>query len=360
MQASHINEVVSLLYLYVKSKTYSLIVEESTEQKIEHSIDIHNAQKVLHELIIQGGEISLMLSTGVLDYTYAYKSRADFESKVLHIVKGLSITNNIRLGKEILSKIIELTVCKSKVTCPNQLQLESILPYSKAIDLDEKLTLPDNSVPQRDPKLKIYSGESKDLSLNEITLARAYNLELSACEIYALMINRYGHQNSRLTLGLSQLCMEEAKHCSWLLSELKQRGFNIYSVPIHLKLWDRISPEKTIENCIASQTVLGEGHSLGNDLNLAHKYELLGDFSMSRLYKEIHKEELWHVSFGNFWLQELTNENRSQLIDQVKSRNKSISSKVIDVKDRLLVGFSIDEIKTQILEADPDTTIIEK
>lgn len=202
---------------------------------------------------------------------------------------------------------------------------------------------------------KIYKMKElkKDKNINKTVslLHSIAHIEYSAIDIALDACYRFSKLPREFYFDWLEVASDEIRHFKLINEKLKNLGFKYGDFSVHDGLF--VALQKTANNLVERMAILPrfmEANGLDANLFIIEKNKSNKDqIGLNDILKIIHKEEINHVKKGDKWFKfacDLYNIDPKEWIDIVlKQYPKAFNVKrQIDVKHRLLAGFTQDEI----------------
>ena len=367
-------EYLSKLILGVLSirnfSSYAIIQERDTSYKIECSKHVFSCQKLVLVLNTRVKELTsdnaINKFDGSLVANCVEKEINNFKGqqsidKIISNLTLLIIDFRSKLGcildeatlsilEDIGNKFIEISPnasqhCNNLPIDNKNIKFQNLQTWYNEIKWFQIPTLPNRDLEHIILNHSEYTCDKTDL--NAITCGRAFNLELSACEIYAMMLLRFSPLPLDCEYSLAKQCRDEGRHALLLLSILDEEQIDINKYPKHFGLWTRVFNEDTFVKCLTSQAVIGEGYSLGNDIDIRNRYLNINKPNFAKIFDHIYIDEIQHVKEGLHWFSFFAGKDKEQVLSEVEQNFPPLNPKVIDINVREYVGFTADQIRKQ-------------
>lgn len=350
---------------------YTLIYSNDSKQKILLAEKILQCQKIIIELKI------------VLETLVSPSKSNKFSESLLFIilskeVMNFNVNNSINYSASILNHFYtnKFSTCNSKWFYHSNQILDKVFLFIlaftntsnnhgisvftefsiKPATIEEwyekikwrKLT----QMPGRESSLitmqpEKYTYDKNDI--NSIIHNRIYNLEIPATEIYAMILVSFPFKFDGFDFSMAKQIADEGRHADMLLTFLEMANYSIYDKQIHLGIWERVTIGENAAECLASQAVIGEGYTLGNDLALRDLCIENKQLELANLFEIIYIDEIQHVREGIYWYNKLTGKKHDELLKLLEQDFPPLTPRQLDISARQFVGFTQKQIERQIL-----------
>lgn len=154
------------------------------------------------------------------------------------------------------------------------------------------------------------------------------NIELQAMELGLRTLIEFPEAPEALRSQLSELTLSEARHLHLCLEQMKALGFEWGDWPVHTGLWDAVSANDSLIDRMFIVHRYLEGSGLDAQDTILRRLEGINDPLTLAVLKQIHREEVDHVSFGTRWHQAL-------LPDPSQARSHDLRGRLEKLRDRL-------------------------
>lgn len=199
----------------------------------------------------------------------------------------------------------------------NLLEIASISEKIKAVEASianaQQLSVP--TMPSRDievvdiralrdkqlrNKVSLFTPEGEARLLHDVA-----NIELQAMELGLRTLIEFPQAPDELQKDMQQLVRSEAYHLSLCLDGIAQLGFKWGSWPIHLGLWQAVSPHDTLSDRMLIVHRYLEGTGLDAQEKILNKLASHNSRVAKKIIQIIRDEEIDHVRFGTDWFRKL-------------------------------------------------------
>jgi uncharacterized ferritin-like protein (DUF455 family) len=198
--------------------------------------------------------------------------------------------------------------------------------------------------PLKVPKRKIGSQVGLASLLHSITHIEfnAINLALDACY-------RFDNMPKEYYSNWLEVASEEVYHFKLLCNHLEKLGFSYGSFPAHNGLWDMaVQTDMDVLFRMAMVPRVLEARGLDAIPELEKKLSAISDPELHQTLNIIHRDEIKHVSYGNYWFQHICNLRNLNPEQTFLALLEQFAAPKIrgafNRKGRLLAGFSETEL----------------
>jgi len=189
------------------------------------------------------------------------------------------------------------------------------------------------AVPSRPPTT--YQVPKEELDKPGITTTRGQawllhdlaNIELQAAELFLRGLHDFPDASPDFRHELGELCLEEVGHLNLCLQGLENLGYQWGDFPIHLGLWQTVSPIDTLIDRLFTVHLYLEASGLDSAEQLLRRLQAVPQSWATQTVKTIAQDEVRHVNFGTKWFKILghrqqPNTDLDELFDSCLNRLK--------------------------------------
>jgi len=189
-------------------------------------------------------------------------------------------------------------------------------------DLEKKLYSPEIIVDNRScsrsiPRIPARST-SMSFTADKVPFPKKYHLdsdrgislhffanhELLAIELMALAILKFQDAPHDFRCGIVHSLKDEQRHFKAYLERMRALSVDFGDVPVNNFFWSSISKMNSPAQYLAAMSLTLEQANLDHTQFYKEAFEEVGDVQTANLLQKIHDDEISHVKFGVYWLNE--------------------------------------------------------
>jgi uncharacterized ferritin-like protein (DUF455 family) len=234
----------------------------------------------------------------------------------------------------------------------NEILSKQILNTSTSNIFSSRTFKPARDIEIRDvalhpPKAKLQTVEGQARLLHDLA-----NIELQAMELAYRTLAEFPEAPKQFREELAELTVSESKHLELCLQGINSLNFNWGDWPIHLSLWESVSPNDSLLDriLIVHRYLEGSGLDAGNAI--MRRLHHVENKELRNIMTTITLDEIEHVGFGSKWYKEICKNQgldpdhdfreRLTKLDRVLPRRLE----KINRETRSKAGFTVSEIES--------------
>ncbi|WP_437185615.1 ferritin-like domain-containing protein [Planctomicrobium sp. SH668] len=131
------------------------------------------------------------------------------------------------------------------------------------------------------------------------------NHELQAVEVMAWVILAFPEAPKEYRAGMAAIMRDEQRHTRMHAERAARLGCPFGTYRVNCYIWKKAMAFTSVLDYLAGLPLVLEAANLDHSIELATTFERFGDPKSAALMRQIHKDEIEHVSFGLEWLRKL-------------------------------------------------------
>ncbi|QDU81960.1 hypothetical protein Pla110_37120 [Polystyrenella longa] len=189
------------------------------------------------------------------------------------------------------------------------------------------------------------------------------NHELQALEVMAYMLLAFPEAPTEFRLGMTTVMADEQRHTRMHQVRGAALGIKFGDLPVNCYIWKKALSFENELDYLAGLPLTFEGRNLDHTIEFETFFLEAGDPKSAAMMRQIHKDEIGHVSFGIEWLRKMKAPGDSDWEAFCKHLHwplRPFKAKGDTFQDeaRRAAGLS-DEFIQQLRESGPDTGVDE-
>ena len=354
-----INNADFALRATIRLLRFSFILFGDVRKKVWAGDCIYDCAKTIRILRERYGDYTInpkKISKGVYQaLKESISSSAQFDNsyvRIVSILDGIS-TSLLVFDPDLTSKIrrtAEMIASGLSSQYPHPRHFDLLETHDGPCDLEHFAwpEVPDS--PGRLPtQERAAISDSKKYDLLKELHGQIFGIEVCAGEVCAAMALRYPDLPQALDFDLARQTYEEGRHARLLLTAYEERGGHIQDFEPSLLVWQSVTSGISLTEMLCIEQFLGEGHSLGYDLQAIEEHNANGHGDLAEIHWSLHTDELVHISQGIEWLRFLAGTQAGEVIANLEPKFAVTppEEKWFSEELRAFVGFTEEEIARQ-------------
>lgn len=182
---------------------------------------------------------------------------------------------------------------------------EVMLGESKEVPLFSSRDVQVLDLKKHPPKKGLSLAEGKARLLHDLA-----SIELQAMELALRTLGEFPEADPRFREQLKDLTLSEGRHLKLCLKAIEELGFKWGDWPVHLALWNAVSPKDSLLERVFIVHRYLEGSGLDAADTLLRRLYGIGKSLTTEVIQLITDEEVDHVKFGSYWFHELCRQEK--------------------------------------------------